>query len=225
MNIKKFLTISLILVMMTSKNTIIAFAESNDTSDTTLAEETHDLEDDKNNDKSADTAISGDTEDSEDTEATGKSDGTVEENTDNETENTDDAEDIEDAESTEKIEDDEPHEASISIRGLVPTVVVNDDGYLSEKYCVYYESSFNAYDEMTFSEAFSILINSKNDYCDAEKSVLRSLDISGICPDDLSIDVFYNKDETEVTKIKASYTSVDDNKEKIHVTLYEKDIK
>ena len=39
------------------------------------------------------------------------------------------------------------------------------------------------------------------------------------------MEIYYNKNETEVEKIRASYTLVDDDKEtKKNVTLYEKDI-
>ncbi len=225
MNIKKLLTISLILIMMTSKNTIIAFAESNDAEETPVIEDSCSSEEKNNNDTSEDAKISINNDAPEASTKAEPSKDTELDDTDCESEDTDEEKDIKENEDNKEAEEDEHHEASISIKGLVPTVVVNDEGYLSEEYCVYYESSFNAYDEMSFSEALSILINSKNNYCDAEKSALRSLNISGLCPEDLSIDVYYNRDETEVTKINAHYTSIDDDKEKIHVTLYEKDIK
>lgn len=121
----------------------------------------------------------------------------------------------------------EPCEASISIRGYVPTIVVDAKGYLSEEYCRCYESTFNAYDEMDVNEAISILIDSDNSFSSAEKSALNALNISGICPEDLSLDVYYNQDESEVVKIKATYTLVDEdeNETKKNVTLYEKDIR
>ncbi|SHJ33092.1 hypothetical protein [Pseudobutyrivibrio xylanivorans] len=221
---KKLLTISVIFSMLVLRNPLTVFAEE-DAPEDVMEEVVTDAMDE---------AITEDNSDENDIiEDTNISEELLDE-TESSLEGTDDEEIIEkiEEEIIEEDEDDEedehePREASISIRGFVPTIVVTSEGYLSEKYCLCYESSFNAYDELNINEAITLLIDSDNKFSNAEKSALNSLNISGICPEDLSIDVYYNQNESEVNKINANYTLVDDdeNETKMNVTLYEKDIK
>ncbi len=218
---KKLLTISVIFSMLVLRNPLTVFAEEDTAEDVMEEVVTDAMEEAITEDNSDEHDIIEDTNISE--ELLDEPLSSLKVTDDEEISEYIEEEIIEDEEEDEH----EPREASISIRGFVPTIVVTSEGYLSEEYCLCYESSFNAYDELNINEAIALLIDSDNKFSNAEKSALNSLNISGICPADLSIDVYYNQDESEVSKINASYTLVDadENETKMNVTLYEKDIK
>ncbi|SFO25014.1 hypothetical protein SAMN04487831_11430 [Pseudobutyrivibrio sp. UC1225] len=204
MSFKKLITISVIFSMFVLRTPIIAYAED---SEDVVQEEI------------VDENVTEETPEQEESEEESETDSEDDSETDQEAENDD--ENLED-------EPDKPErDSSVSIKGFVPTIIVDDEGYLSEEYCMCYEATFKAYDELSINKAISIVIDSENKFNNAEKSAFDALDISGSCPEDLSMEVYYNKNETEVIKIKASYTLVDeyDNETKKNVTLYEKDIK
>ncbi|SDI03749.1 hypothetical protein SAMN05421493_10721 [Pseudobutyrivibrio sp. 49] len=224
MSFKKLITISVIFSMFVLRTPIIAYAEDSEDVvqeeivDENIADETQEQKDAKT-ETEAEEDNSDENHDEADSEADGETDSEDDSETDQEAENDD--ENLED-------EPDKPErDSSVSIKGFVPTIIVDDEGYLSEEYCECYEATFKAYDELSINKAISIVIDSENKFNNAEKSAFDALDISGSCPEDLSMEVYYNKNETEVIKIKASYTLVDeyDNDTKKNVTLYEKDIK
>lgn len=204
MSFKKLITISVIFSMFVLRTPIIAYAED---SEDVVQEEI------------VDENVTEETPEQEESEEERETDSEDDSETEPESEDIDDTEE-EELDKTER-------ESSITIKGFVPTIIVDDEGYLSEEYCECYEATFKAYDELSINKAISIVIDSENKFNNAEKSAFDALDISGSCPEDLSMEVYYNKNETEVIKIKASYTLVDeyDNETKKNVTLYEKDIK
>ena len=242
MKFKKLIAISILVSIFVFRGTVTAFAEENvDTAEEIVeetieetVEETVDETENKNDEEIREDYSTINDEDStendsnEDDSAEDNStedDSTEDDSTENDPEEQDSAE--EDTELENNTEDEKNRlNSSISIRGFVPTLIVGNDGYLLEDYCLAYESSFNAYDELSINEAISILINSKNQFSKAEKSALRALDIADTCPPDLIIDVYYNQNETAAVKIEASYSVIDDdgNESKKHLSLYEKDI-